>query len=682
MEPLEYLRILRRRWRWVAAVVVVGLLAAWVTAPSDPPDPVQSYRATHTLILKNGSGEGAGNAQTIEQMAFLATVGEVPKLVAERLGDDTDPAILASSVDAGADTGLGTLRITVHNRDPERAEQLANAFAEGLLTFLADQAVQAQENAVASTVDRMDQLDERIGELDSQIASGAGELARQERDALVRQYGLAYERYQQLASQGPSKAPLETIEEASAIPVSEGGFRAPASVSGRLFVGGGLALLLGVGLALVLERLDTRLRSKEGAERAFGLPVIAEIPHKVRRNRLPTAERPDSAVAEDYRSLRTALLYMQVASFREARGNGTGNGDDAAERTNGHRELRVILVSSPGPGEGKTTTVANLAASFAETGRRVLVVNSDLRRPKVQRYLDVEDQEWGLSDVLRSEEQDLRTAVVETGIAGVSLVPDGHHVDNPAELIVRGRDVLASARDLADIVILDTPPMLFTNDAVELMAIADAVVIVGRAGRTTIESGHRVGELLERLGAPASGVALVGAPKIPSSQRYRYGYYARYYLDHQGLFGWRRWLRRRGSEEPLPGPSVAGDGAEEPAPAKAEDQGPEIDLIAEEAKLEEVKAKAEEAKAKAEVAEKAEKAEKAEADDDQAKKPAASGAGSKRKSSGSKKKRQRRRVDPKDESGSARLPRRRRRQRVDGDGPSGGDWMRDGILPR
>jgi Mrp family chromosome partitioning ATPase len=169
----------------------------------------------------------------------------------------------------------------------------------------------------------------------------------------------------------------------------------------------------------------------------------------------------------------------------------------------------VVLVSSAGPSEGKTTTVANLATVFAEADYSVLVINCDFRRPRLHRYL-------GGSDEARK--------VVQSDIPGVRMVNNvlSSPNANPAEVTAAQRRVVEAARGIFDIIILDTAPLLSTNDASELIGVADVVLLVARAGRTTKPAAARATEVLQRLEATVAGVALLGARYVPSSQYYYY----------------------------------------------------------------------------------------------------------------------------------------------------------------
>ena len=287
----------------------------------------------------------------------------------------------------------------------------------------------------------------------------------------------------------------------------------------RAGIGAFVGLIFGIVLVLVLDRVDPRIRTKADTEEAFGWPVIGEIPAFSRRDRSHTvliaSDEPRSRGAEAFRVLRSALLFAEASEttaddhpiFASTPEPTAGDG---ADDTGGHRG-QVIMVTSPGPSEGKTTTAANLAAILAETGRSVLVVNCDFRRPRVHLHLDGADE---------------TRKVVDTKVPGVKLVTqvlDNPQDANPAEVVRVQRQVIRNAREMFDIVLLDTAPILTTNDATEVLNIADQVVIVAKAGKTHREAADRAAELLERRNAPVVGAVLVGATDIPNARYYYYG---------------------------------------------------------------------------------------------------------------------------------------------------------------
>ena len=293
---------------------------------------------------------------------------------------------------------------------------------------------------------------------------------------------------------GGSKSPLQSLERAVAKPVHTDDIKGPSSGPGRGLMLGAFGLLLGIGAGFVVDRFDDRIRSKRTAEEALGVPVIGEVPSLRRssRDRLLAGAEP-SSVIEAYRGLRTFVTAWSPAT----------------EGANGHR---VIVVTSATAGEGKTSAVAQLGLALAEIGRSVLVISADLRRPRLHLYFE-RSREPGLVDVLRGapDARKLTQLNLTTAVRGVQLLPSGRPVDNPGPFLEHVGGLLDDARGLCDFVLVDSPPLLVANDAAVLARHADCVLLVVRAGRTSIGAAARSAELLQRL-----DVAIIGAVLIAS----------------------------------------------------------------------------------------------------------------------------------------------------------------------
>ena len=270
----------------------------------------------------------------------------------------------------------------------------------------------------------------------------------------------------------------------------------------RLIVGGLVGgLFIGLVAAFVWARLDHRILDKDEAEQYFGLPVIAEIPKlRNREKRNPVVmsrDEPMSHIAEAYRSLRSSLIYAH--DF----GDAASDADAADASTEG----TVVLVTSPGASEGKTSTVANLANVLAEEEYSVLAVNCDFRRPRLAYFLDGDPEPRRLS---------------KTSIEGVRMI---NHVTaegseaHPTDVVRSQKRVIAQAKERFDVVLLDTAPLLATNDANEVLPCADLVLIVAQVGRTTKEGAEATRELLERRRAPVAGVVLIGSDSAATVTR-------------------------------------------------------------------------------------------------------------------------------------------------------------------
>lgn len=541
MDPVEYVRALRRRWAAVAACLAVALLVGFLmsrgSGGSQGPR-VSSYRATVVLIDSRYDPTSFGaRALNLATVAAIAKVGEVPARVARAL-DEGNPQALAASIVTSVDDQTGLLRITATSRDPDRAVLVANTFARELMDYLRDQELESVTRRAELLDERLQQLTKQVNDLERRIASAVGierELLIAQRDSAIRQYGFVYDSLQQLQAQTASPAGLSVVERATALPVADRTFRVAQSRTSRMALAAILGLLGGIGVALALERLDPRVRTREVAERALRAPVLAEIPPLPRTDRATIVldARPRSFAADAFRLLTTAVRH--ALDGRQRGGDGSGQqGSGATKRgpVDGRPKGEgrgpgargtTILVTSGGPTEGKTTVVANLAAALAELGKQVLVLSCDFRRPVIHRYFRVPN-DAGLADALVSPNgaSPLERTLRWTHLPNVRLVPSGPAPDRPGELLGsdRMREVLRDARRRADYVLLDTSPFMGAGDAAPLLSEVDGVLVVAHAKRTTVQVAQRLGDLLQQLGAPVLGVALNGAEDLPRARRY------------------------------------------------------------------------------------------------------------------------------------------------------------------
>jgi capsular exopolysaccharide synthesis family protein len=269
-------------------------------------------------------------------------------------------------------------------------------------------------------------------------------------------------------------------------------------------------LAFGVVLAFIRERLDDSLRGRTDLEAHSGVPALAVIPkvpgwRNKKEARLISREQPKSAVAEAYRTLRTSIQF-------------------AASQ----RGMKAIMVCSPGSGDGKTTTAANLSLMLADAGRRVVLVSSDLRKPRVHQFFGLDDR-VGLSNILAGEVQ-LWESILDPGIENLRLVLSGPVPARPAELLQSTQmgEVLSGLRDVADYVILDTAPILLVADALALAPLVDGVLMVADSDRTSRSAVAHAREQLEQVGAVVFGAVLNNFDPA-KARAYRYaGYYPQY----------------------------------------------------------------------------------------------------------------------------------------------------------
>ncbi|MGH2674907.1 MAG: polysaccharide biosynthesis tyrosine autokinase, partial [Actinomycetota bacterium] len=280
-----------------------------------------------------------------------------------------------------------------------------------------------------------------------------------------------------------------------------------------LFVG----LALGVGLAFLRERLDDRLRGRDDLEARSGAPVFAVVPRvggwkKRSESRLVTLTEPRSAPTEAYRTLRTGLLF-------------------AASQ----RDMRTVLITSPQVEEGKSTTAANLSVVLAQAGKRVILIDADLRKPRLHRFFQAPN-EVGLTSVLSGQVQP-HDGLAQPQVPNLRVLTSGPVPGNPAELLSSDQmgSLVKTLREAADLVIMDSPPVLVAADATILASFADGLVLVADADNTTRGTVAHARQQLDQVNARV--VASVLNNFDPSKAlKYPY-YYQYYYTSHYGEGG-------------------------------------------------------------------------------------------------------------------------------------------------
>jgi tyrosine-protein kinase Etk/Wzc len=299
----------------------------------------------------------------------------------------------------------------------------------------------------------------------------------------------------------------------------------------NLLFGVALSLLCGCLVGLARESADTRVRSREELVRLTELPLLASIPRIRMMNghrhngaalqiedRLVLRHAPKSPAAEAYRSLRTNVTFSEQWS---------------------KQRLRTIVVTSPEPMDGKTTTAVNLAITLAEQGMRVVLVEADKRRPVLHKVLHT-DRSPGLSDLLSGTaplERALREIPLPDHASGsFSFIPAGNPVPNPAELLgsLAMRQLLELLANNYDQVVIDTPPLCVVTDAAVLATQADGVLFVARMGATHGDALKQSVDEMRALGARVVGTVLTDVSHREDRYGYRYGYYQYYEEDSNG----------------------------------------------------------------------------------------------------------------------------------------------------
>jgi capsular exopolysaccharide synthesis family protein len=187
---------------------------------------------------------------------------------------------------------------------------------------------------------------------------------------------------------------------------------------------------------------------------------------------------------------------------------------------------RTLMVTSPGPTEGKSITLANLAVVLAQSGRKVVVVDTDLRRPVLHRAFDVA-KSHGLSDVILTSNPGLEEHLQATAMDNLWVLPSGSLPPNPAELLgsERFKGLIEELKERADVILFDSPPVLAVTDAAVLSTRVDGVLLINEAGRTRRQEARQAVEELQRVGANLLGVVLNRLSRRNGGYYYYYYYY-------------------------------------------------------------------------------------------------------------------------------------------------------------
>ncbi|PJI94097.1 polysaccharide biosynthesis tyrosine autokinase [Luteimicrobium subarcticum] len=477
MTVREFLRtVWDGKWYVLAAVVIV-VFAALVYLNRQ----VTTYQATATVTLAT-SDSGSGESDTtvsVNSDPTIVTSPEVSQAAAKKLGV-SDPSQIDATVSASSDGTTTTIQ--AESGDPATATAVANAFASAYVGYLP----KVVDEQVATIDQRLDVLSAQLDDANSTLKSHPNDpIAGPTKTAITKQISAYTGQKVSYASLDP--AGQVTGPAGGAMPL---GLGTPTVLALSLLAG----LAAGVGLALARRAVDFRLRDSAQAGEVAHAPVLAEL-DGVRRalrqaehhGRLPVATRFATPYTESIRELRTAV---QVGI--------------------GHPESMVVVVTASDPSVPKAFVAANLAASWALSGRSTIAVSADLRRPELDDILPAPGEAEEKSAGLRS-----------TQVAGLQLFALPDQGLDPADYLATSqvRDLIESLRDDADVVVIDAPPVLAAADAAILGNYADGVVLVTNVGRTDEAVLAAAAQRLRVNNVPLTGLAVAG---VTSSRRMTY----------------------------------------------------------------------------------------------------------------------------------------------------------------
>lgn len=428
----------------------------------------------------------ADPTRDVETASKLVTNVNVAGRVKAAINSDRSAQSLLNSVKAEPVAQSNFVAVTASDTSPRGAQQLANAFAR---QAVADRTSQLHQ-----------QVDQQIPQLQNQL--------RQPGQPAVSQASIA-DQLAQLETLKSSPDPTMRVQTTAPLPAGPASPRPVLSVVAGIIAG----LILGVAAAFAAQVLDPRLRREAQLRRSFRLPILGRIPKDPGAKESPLAPRHvSSATGEAYRALRATV----AGTRRDRPGEG-----------------KVILITGSSPSEGKTTTAINLATSLALAGNRVILIESDLRRPVLTRVMGVHPEHGGVVSVL-IENTTLAESLIPSATYGPNLrfLLSDYEGGWISELfsIPTAERMIQDARHMADFVIVDSAPLNEVVDALPLALQSDEVLIVVRLGITRLDKLSQLAELLAENRVRPVGFAVVGTPRPKRSE---YHYYAEPRSDSQ-----------------------------------------------------------------------------------------------------------------------------------------------------
>ncbi len=524
-ELRHYARVV---WHWIWLILVglfLGAGAGYVSARLTTP----VYQASVKLLVSQATSDKSSTGYN-----DLLTSGLLAKTFADMLADRPvmevviqqlhldDMQVTASdlsqrvSVNVVRDTQL--LELTVEDKDPDLAMQIANlipsVFSEQNAAVQAGRYAETKSN-LSSLIDSVNkQISDKqaaIDAVDKSAASSAAQLSQLQSELLqLRQSYISL-------LQSYENVRLAEAQSANNILVVSPAIRPQAPVRPRvstnMLLGGIIGLILAFGLIFMIEYLDDRMRSPDQVTQILNLPTIGLIAKwptsgtvDPRLEKLIALREPRSPIVEALRTLRSNIQFSAI-----------------------DRPVQVLLLTSSGPVEGKSTIAANLGIVMAHTGKRVILVDADLRRPTVHKTFELRN-DIGLTGAM-VQNNPLETALQATAVDNLKVLTSGPLPPNPSELLGSKRmtQLIEELRGMADTIIIDSPPVMAVTDALILSALADGVLMVIDAGSTRIGVARQVKLALDQASARILGVVM---NKIPASRRGGYYYYYQYQYQY------------------------------------------------------------------------------------------------------------------------------------------------------
>ena len=523
MEVKKYILLLRRRiWLILLSAILVGAVTFVVNS-----NRTKLYRSTAEFLIDVAAGSGSQREYAGQLIAkglvqdYLQIIPTKPiaSEVLRRLSPQYpemeywSPNRLLGMMNLHSPFETQIINISVQDNNPERAADIANMVGVVFSEVNASRSASRFSVPIEKLDNQLAQLDARIGVIEieiSQFGEAKTPAEKSEYSSLERSLSELQMNYNTVFQ---TRLDLD-IEQARSLnnfigtePATPNENPIGPRVRSNTMMATMVAVFITLGIVLLLDYLDDTIKDRNGVFESTQLSSLATISYINGTNpadRLIVHNSPRNPISEAYRMLRTNLSFASINS-----------------------DMNCVLVSSSSPSEGKSTTSANLAAVLAQTGRRVVLVDADLRRPSQHKIFELSNS-FGLTTALMNKAEPVAQYLQETRVPGLSLLASGSIPPNPAELLysTRMQDVLYELRQVADFVLIDTPPVLTVADASILAPNVNGCVLVAEVGRTQVEMLVQATERMRSAGANMFGVVLNRYNAHSAEYYYSKKYYA------------------------------------------------------------------------------------------------------------------------------------------------------------
>ena len=528
MELRQYWELLKK-WLWlILLTTIIAAFAAFIFSSRQTP----IYRASARLMLSPSTSKNVAMqyndilaAQKLgSTYAELLTTYPLIEAAIAKAGLEgvVDPENLMDAITVQAVRNTQLIELHVEYWDPSIAAKLANTIPEVFVEFNTRRQTARYEDVKKSLQEQLQQQSQQIQaiEIKLQQLDGAQNVEDKAQKTILENqlvqyrstYGNVLAQLEEIRLAEANALDVITVVEPAKIPKHPVRPRVLMNTLMAAIVGG----MIGLGAAFLIEYMDDTIKTPDDITRITPLSTLGIIARNKKNNNgeLITVTDPRSPVAEAYRTIRTGIQFASV-----------------------DKPLRTLVVTSAGPSEGKSTTVANLAVVMAQAGKKVIIVDADLRKPTQHKRWKIPNTA-GLTGAMLMDEltEDLDYLLNPTEVDNLWVMTSGQLPHNPSELLGSNKlqQVVDKLLETCDIVILDSPPALAVTDPVVLAQKMDGVIIVVDAGATHEPALIHVLSEMEKAQAHIVGLVL-NRFKSGSNSGYYYYYYERYYHDEEGV---------------------------------------------------------------------------------------------------------------------------------------------------